>query len=179
MSFRDGKIYLKVPILALFLVSCATLSPKVKEYGELQTFINQSHDRALFKEDNGYLVDEMSKPDYTREFGKKYCGFDTEAGSRRPAEASRCDELYKHALISGFAERYFATNREAIEERCKKEPVACHDPKILEYWIRNSHNEAIEQSRKEKLDKLEAWRNGKLNDDELHAMLHLEAQHGS
>ena len=115
--------------------------------------INRMHDQALFPVDAPSLVEEMTQPEFLKSFAKEYCGLESPLRAD-PAQTAACDTRLKQALVNALASRYFALNRKAIEARCKREELACMDPKILELWARDSHNAGIESSRKEKLARL-------------------------
>jgi hypothetical protein len=118
--------------------------------------INAAHDRALFPKDAPYVHDEMTDKAFLERFARETCKLEAPEGGPAPDPASvaECDRRLKQALVNALASRYFAVDRRGIEERCKREELACMDPRILELWIRESHNAEIEVSRKEKLSRI-------------------------
>lgn len=117
--------------------------------------INRAHDQALFSGSAPSLVDEMTSQAFLERFARENCKLPP-VSNPDPARTAACDAMLKQALVNALATRYFAVDRKEIEARCKREELACMDPRILELWVRNSHNAGIELSRKEKLARLRA-----------------------
>lgn len=145
--------------LASAAVLSACSSPRsnlVTDRSDLAERISKEHNAALFGDQDPYLVDQMSTLQFLEEFGKTRCNLDSSPHNRAPAGAAKCNELYSKAVMSGLIRKYFAADRATIESQCKQSPLGCQDPRTLESWIRTSHNQGIEASRKEKLKRLEA-----------------------
>ncbi len=113
--------------------------------------INRAHDTARIADDAPLTVDRMTEPGFLKQFAAENCGIDRDLAGAPEQKRRFCDDKLKQALFDAFSERYFAADRKAIEARCQDEALACKDPKILEGWIRASHNAGIEASRQEKL----------------------------
>jgi hypothetical protein len=119
--------------------------------GVVNTDINRSHDAARIADDAPLTVDAMLEPAFLKRFAADHCDMSRDLAQEPEQRRRLCDDRLKQAMFDAFSERYFAADRKAIETRCKAETLACKDPKILEFWIRASHNDGIESSRQEKL----------------------------
>ncbi len=118
--------------------------------------INRAHDAALFPRNTPSLIDEMTAPSYLERFSREECMLPVPAPDvlTDPKLVTECNRRLKQALVNALASKYYAVNRRAVEERCKSEELACMDPRIMELWVRDSHNSEIERSRKEKLARI-------------------------
>jgi hypothetical protein len=158
-------VLLPVSFLCLTLAGCAS-SPKVTEYQELENNVSSLHESSIFKDTDQRLFTPASIDTFQIKFAEEYC---TSGVSEKD-----CSEQFKRAAAGRLSEIYFAADTTKVTETCANEWLVCADLISLETLFRRLHNASVEESRYEKLSKIENWRQGKLTDEQLKQALHLD-----
>jgi hypothetical protein len=152
--------------LCLSLFGCASVEPKNTEVQTLESKVSSLHDYSLFKDSDERLFEPNSVDDYQANFTQIYCG--------NKVSPQQCSQWFDQAVFSKFSQLYFAADPLAVKETCANEPLICDDLVSLETLFRRLHNASVEESKQQKLSRIEDWKHGKLTDDELKAALHLD-----
>jgi hypothetical protein len=162
---------LRVVIIALCAVSltvgCSGGSLKRdQEVAELTVLINRAHDQAIVRPDSPYLVESFFKREHFEEFSKANC---------KGKAMEFCEAEFKRELFDQLKGKYFSADLEVVKSRCSLGRLGCTDPRVIESWVRESHNTRVEISRSEKIPKIEEWRSGKISNDALKSALSLNS----
>jgi hypothetical protein len=164
LTFNGLEVVMIRPLF--FLSLCLSLFGCASPVQTLESKISALHDYSLFKDSDERLVEPNSVDDYQANFTQIYCG--------NKVSPRQCSQWFDQTIFSNFSELYFAADPLAVKKTCANEPLICDDLVSLETLFRRLHNASIEESKQEKLSRIEDWKRGKLTDDELKAALHLD-----
>lgn len=98
----------------------------------------------------GLVFDEINEPKRVRRFVKKVC----EEKVKVLDEASKaCRRKFRKMFLTRVVERYVEVDPAALTSHCDGHPEECKDPRGIELWMLNAHNDAVqERYRVRKLD---------------------------
>jgi hypothetical protein len=152
--------------LCLTIAGCATSQNKTTEYQELENNVSSLHESSIFKDTDQRLFTPEKIDIFQSKFAEQYC--------KSGVSERECSERFESAAAGRLSEIYFAADTTKVSETCANEPLVCTDLISLETLFRRLHNASVEESRNEKLSKIENWRQGKLTDEQLKQALHLD-----
>jgi hypothetical protein len=145
---------------------------KSQEYEALKKDVTEFHTGSLIGSDKPWLFNHQTVENLPKEFARKNC---PSAGNfRTNDEANTCAHLFNRAAFNMLSEAYFAADTNEIGKKCANDMLVCTDLMAIESLFRSLHNASIQESEREKLASLDEWKAGKLSDDELKSLLHLE-----
>ena len=148
------------------------IEARQEEYKLLKNKIDGDHDASLFGSATPYLFDSVTLQSYTNEFVLKNCN--NESMSDLTGLSDACNRKFGNAVMTRLSRKYFAANPDEINMSCRVKPAICQDPQTAEVLFRQIHNEDVEKSRRAKLEQLEVWYSGKMNDQILERELHFD-----
>jgi hypothetical protein len=152
--------------LCLSLSGCA--SSRITEVQALENKVSTLHDHSLIRESDERLFEANNVDDFKANFSDLYC--------RNKISPQKCAQRFDQTVFKKFSELYFAADPLMVKRTCASELLICYDMISFETLFRRLHNASIEESKQEKLSRIEDWKRGKLTDEELKAALHLDFQ---